>query len=683
MKHKARRTRFSKFFRLRKIKIPRPLRKPLAALLKLASDPAPEVLDEKQQVKCNQRPDWTSWIWLPLIAILSAVGLFLIAYVYSHTRNEGPAKLRMYFYPGLLLMYTPMAVRILVPSTSRAERLILICMSGIICYLIKPLTSPLHFYLYDEFLHWRTANDITASTHLFTPNSLLPVSPYYPGLENVTSAFSMLSGLDVFHTSLILVGICRLLMTLSLFALNEELFQSSRIASIAVIIYMVNAHYIFFDTQYAYESLALPLAIFLLYLMSTHQAMSWLLVRLRAMNTSRLELASSSPAKTKAQYTKLKGERRAMTFMALIVMSAIIFTHHATSFLFLGLIGLWGVIYAYLRITSLKRSHLLWLAFTGVILAIAWVNAPNNPVIPYLTGFLSSIFAKGGKHFTAAVQNGYSTMAWEKNLAQYATYFTILCLPFGWLVLWQRFRTNALAWLMGVTSFGLVAIQGLKTSDNGIQLADRAAVIIYIGVGSVLAIMIAQYWPRRSLNWLHISIIAVFLSLFFMSSYILSGGSGYGSPPTPYVVGADSRSLDVRSIQAAVWMQTYLGSGNRVGTDRTNQLLMATYGNQRIVDSIADHVDIAPAFFSDTLDAPSLAILKQGNLEYLVMDKRLATSPPIVGSYIEKSEPGAFQHFSPVSLNALMKFDAVPKINKVFDDGEIVIFDVRELVHGH
>ncbi len=52
-----------------------------------------------------------------------------------------------------------------------------------VAIVIRALTSPLHFYLYDEFLHWRTENDVIASGHLFTPNSLLPVSPYYPGLE--------------------------------------------------------------------------------------------------------------------------------------------------------------------------------------------------------------------------------------------------------------------------------------------------------------------------------------------------------------------------------------------------------------------------------------------------------------------------------------------------------------------
>ncbi len=71
----------------------------------------------------------------------------------------------------------------------------------------------------------------------------------------------MLSGISPFYASLILIGVARLTMTLTLFAMNEELFQSSRTASIAAAIYMVNPHFLFFDTQYAYKSLALPLAL--------------------------------------------------------------------------------------------------------------------------------------------------------------------------------------------------------------------------------------------------------------------------------------------------------------------------------------------------------------------------------------------------------------------------------------
>ncbi len=660
-----------------------PVRRLLLEPFKRASDPEPEASNSRQQHVLAKRFASINWVWLPLLAVLGALGLLVIAYAYGHTRNEGTARLRTYFYPGIILLFAPTAIRLLTPSVSRAERIILVCIGGMFCYLIKPLTSPLHFYLYDEFLHWLTGNDITASTHFFTPNPLLPVSPYYPGLEIVTSAFRMLSGLDSFNTSLILIGVARLMMTLTLFALNEELFQSARTASIATLLYMINPHYIFFDTQYAYESLALPLALVVLFIMTPYQAMCIQLTRLNALSSSKISLFASSTVRVKTDLKKLRGERRAMSVMALIVLSAVVFTHHATDFFFIALLILWAVIFSFLRLVPIYRSHLLWLAIAGIVLSIAWINAPNNPVVPYLVGFLSSVFNHTGKHFTPIAVNGYSALPWEKNLGQYGTYFTMACIPLGLFCCWQRYRSHALAWMLSITALGLIGTLPLKTSDNGIQLADRASAVLYIPVGSVLAVFIVQFWPIRKLNWIHISLITSVMTALFMAGYILSGGSGYGSPPTPYVVGADSRSIEIDGIQAATWAYTYLGPHKRVGTDRTNQLLMATFGDQRIVVSIADHVDIAPIFFALTLDSDTLTLMKQSRLSYLVIDERMSRAPPVVGSYIEKIEPGAFQHYTPVSLQALTKFDTIPKINKLFDDGSIVIYDVRGLTHAY
>src|SRR5258708_32827594 len=116
-------------------------------------------------------------------------------------------------------------------------------MVGFCLYLIKITASPTYFSMYDEFLHWRTADNIMATGHLFTANSLLPVSAYYPGLEIVTNALSTLSGLNTFYSALLVIGVARLIMILALFLLNEQMMHSSRIASIATLIYMGNPHF--------------------------------------------------------------------------------------------------------------------------------------------------------------------------------------------------------------------------------------------------------------------------------------------------------------------------------------------------------------------------------------------------------------------------------------------------------
>src|SRR5437879_2790920 len=158
--------------------------------------------------------------------------------------------MRAFLYPGLILIFTPAAARLLSPAASRLERVSLLSTVGIACYLVKVLSSPLYFSFYNEFLHWRTADNILSSGHLFNGSTLLPVSAYYPGLEVVTNALSSLGGLDTFSSGLIVIGVARLLIVFILFILNEKLLHSARSASIATLLYMVNPHFLLYDSQF-------------------------------------------------------------------------------------------------------------------------------------------------------------------------------------------------------------------------------------------------------------------------------------------------------------------------------------------------------------------------------------------------------------------------------------------------
>src|SRR5205823_3208057 len=98
--------------------------------------------------------------------------------------------LELFFLPGLLIIFVPNMMRLMAPTPSRFERICLLSVVGICFYLVQLMASPLHFSAFDAFLHWRTADDILRTRHLFSENSLLPVSPYYPGLEIATNALS-------------------------------------------------------------------------------------------------------------------------------------------------------------------------------------------------------------------------------------------------------------------------------------------------------------------------------------------------------------------------------------------------------------------------------------------------------------------------------------------------------------
>ena len=151
--------------------------------------------------------------------------------------------------------------------------------------------------------------------------------------------------------------------------------------------------------------------------------------------------------------------------------------------------------------------------------------------------------------------------------------------------------------------------------------------------------------------------------------------------PGPYQVIADARSLEPEGIQAAQWAATNLHDGGLVATDRINQILMGTYGNQQMATSITDKIDLSSVFLSLQLGPKEMALLRQTHVHYLVVDLRLSQSLPLLGFYYEQTEENAFHYTMPVPITALSKFHHLPNIGRIFDSGDIIIYDVESIYY--
>ncbi|MCA1725635.1 MAG: hypothetical protein LC748_15565, partial [Thermomicrobia bacterium] len=215
------------------------------------------------------QPARESWGWFPALALISAFGLLLVVTAYTCSRFEGrwisPGQALIVWWTGLVVIFLPISARLLSSEPSRRERLATVVTLGLQFFLVEVLSSPIQFVDYDELMHWHTVDSILRYHHLFHQNSLLPVSPLYPGLENVTSALVSLSGISIFHAGVIVLAISRVVFVIALFLLFEEISASPRVAGIATLLYMTNPNFLFFDAQFIYESLALPFAVLVLY----------------------------------------------------------------------------------------------------------------------------------------------------------------------------------------------------------------------------------------------------------------------------------------------------------------------------------------------------------------------------------------------------------------------------------
>jgi len=593
-----------------------------------------------------------------MLALTSALGVLLVSFSYDMSRF-GDLALESLFLPALLLIYVPCLVRLISPAPLRFERIGLLCLVGICFFLVQLMVSPTYISSYDAMLHWMTSDTILRTQHLFGANSLLPVSPYYPGLEIVTNALSTISGLNIFQAGTLVIAIARLLMMMSLYMFYEQVTTSSRMAGIAVMIYMTNPHFLFFDAIFSYETLALPIVTFILYILVRYDALSdkgyrWML---------------------------------SVAWFALVVLTI---THHMTDYVFDGFLALWTIVSLFQISGRSMRRTLIALTLSGFLFSLAYAFLMvGNPVWEYLSSYFKTAFGElqqivagaGAARQLFASHGTAPAPIWDRLFILGSVAFIMLGLPFGLFRLWKQHRPNVLAITLGLAALGYPVTQMFRFTNYGAEITDRAAAFLFIPIAYVLAIIITRYQPTRRYGRSITALITCAIAVMLLGGVLLESGPAYSSLPGPYTVIADGRSVEPIGIQAAQWSLSHLGPDNRVATDRINQVMFGTFGEQRIVSEQEDNVNLAPIFYSSHLDQQTIEILREARIRYIVVDLRLSTALPLLGFYYETGEPGAFHLASPISRADLTKFSAVPQINQVFDDGSILIYDVSALTN--
>ena len=630
--------------------VPKVIRHTVLAGLTRLQEPQPEGLVTRgmQAVK----PE-TGLGRAPVLALTNALGLLVVSIAYYlSVLAYSYLLVEICFYAGLLTMIVPNFLRLVSRAPTRQERIVLLCVLVGYCYFVLFMTSPLYFLGFDENLHWRTAADILRTGHLFHENSILPASPYFPGLEIVTNAVSTVTGLSTFYAGNIVIAIAHLIMILALFLLYEHITCSSRMASIAAIIYIANPQFLFFDRLYNYETLALPLALLTMYIL--------------------------------ARYGNANKNQRWVIGAAWIVLLAITITHHMTTYVFIGLLLLWTGV-SFLRPASRHtRIYLTAIATSGLLLALAYAFLlPGNPVWSYLTDYFGGAFNQLGEILTGNItarslftSSVHAAPIWDRLFMTGSVLLVMLSIPFGLLILLRLQRNNVLAITFGIVALCYPLSEAFRFTSLGTEITDRAGAFLFVPIAYVLTTLITHFWPTRGLNRRAIALMTGIIVVIFVGGVMVGSGPNLSGIPGPYLVSADRRSIEPEGIAVAIWSQAYLGPDNRIAADRPDLILMNSYGHQRMVTRLDDNVDVAPIFYSAQFDNTDIAILQLGQIQYLAIDTRISTALPLVGTYFENDRPTSI-----ISRNALTKFNTVIKINKIFDSGDIVIYDTGAFIH--
>lgn len=598
----------------------------------------------------------SNWLTNALQTCLdSSLGLVVFAIGNTWSRLNYPWA-EAGFWVGLAIFFAPLAYRLFTRGLGRQERLFLVVALGLGLYLFKVLHSPTQFTLTDEILHLRSTENILRTGRLFQYNPLLPVSAYYPGFESALTAFIQMSGLSTFQAGVILVGIARILFTIALFLFYERASSSDYIAGIASVIYTANPFYLFVTVQISYESLALPFAAFILYLLTL---------------------------RNDAVLSKYKS----LDFMFLISALVLIVTHHLTTYMLIVFLCLWlGA--SWLTGSTRKPGGIgvlpVFLVIGGTIV---WLFSVATVTVDYLYPQLRAIIEEtigiiqGGIHARQLFQapSGLVAPIGEQIMAYGAVVLLLVGFVLGLLVIIRRNRQHPLMLALAVAAIGYPVSLGFRFTDL-YPITTRSSEYVFVALAFVIA-MGVNHSSRICYRWWS-RLLMTGLALVVFIGGIAVGWSPWARQPGKYLVASEVRSIEPTSLLTSQWTSEYLGTQVAISADRVSAILLSAYGYQNPVDTINSGLMVPLVYFSSEFGSSELAILCAGQIRYVVVDRRLSTSLPMSGTYFWLDEPYAFQHKTPIAEDALLKFDSVDYLSRIYDAGSIVIYDTQRLDCG-
>jgi hypothetical protein len=603
--------------------------------------------------RLDGRPSATVFIFLLLqtIALLTQV---LAVYMARYGANA-PAQVVSSCAFGLTFASALWALTR--PQLARSVRNAAVVCLGVTTALQWYLRDPLLFRGYDEQQHARTLHDIVSSHGLFQENPLLDVSPRYPGFEALAALFHQL-GLPVMAASITVVLVARLALVLVLCDAVEQLTGSSRAGGLAVAVYACSAHFASWDAQFAYQTLALPLAL----------AAVAFVARARRADDPRILLIGAS-----------------------VCLLAVAFTHHVTSVLTATFLAVWAVVER-----GQPRRRVLFGAMVAVVVSAAW-SAIQWPLLWKYFGPVFTELAHQASGGLLRVPFSNRAMQpvplWEQLLIYYyaaavALIVLAVTLVYARAILRRR-RPGAPhdspRWWQPRTLLVLIAalmpvLVLTRVLPGFIEISDRLNTFLFLPLSLLVADCVVR-WSRSQPGPLNRRLRALTLVLatgVFVGGYLLGSGGYFGRLPGGYLPGGESRSIDSETIAAVRWAGDALPSGSRVAADRMSAAVLSSEAGLWPVLA-QDKQAITWLYSADYWGSDQHKIVRDLRLRYLYVDRRLADGLPLVGVYFFVGESELPQL---LTLDELTKFDDVPGVQVVYRHGPVTIYDLSGLGYG-
>lgn len=605
----------------------------------------------------------------PLITLLAGLGLLGVGLANSLAYTQ-PGAAAWVWWIGLGVIFLPAVMRVVATDATHAERVTILVVVGVSLYAHKLIRSPGDFIFYDELLHVRTLEDILVSGRLFVRNPLLPVSSTFPTLEVVTAVLIRLTGLDIVTAGVLVVGAARVALVLGLYAFFKLAAGDDRTAALGGLIYASNPQFHFFDSQYAYESLALGFIALVFWALATRKT------------------------------PQIPARAISVGLVVLLGVVSLVTTHHLSTYSFMGLLVVWMLVERFTRLPDQRRSLVMVVLFV-VLASLAWLIYVAPLTLTYLADNAADMVSgmveimQGQDEARELFSSGTTAPPIAERVTTYVALLLLgAAMGVGLLdTLFTAARRDPLRLFIAAAALAYPLSQVTRLTQGGLDIAARLAAFTYIpfALGAalgVIALLEGRVWAypvvkrlrfgnglQRVVTRSLVFVVPPLLLVAFYGNVIL----GLPQPvrlPGEYLPAADIRTIDDEAVEAARRVAVLHETPVNIAGDRIHTLLMGVYGRQTPITASFESLNVPALFRSDVVGPDERFVLDEGDVAYLVVDERITSGLPLYGFYFEVNE-GVYEE--PISLDVLRKFEDVPGIHRVFDSGNVTLYDTRAL----
>lgn len=625
------------------------------------------------------------------VVAIVGVGLLMVGVGDALGRTSHQSPVVPLFLAGLSFIFAPCAWRLTGTAATRNERIWVSVILGLALLASYVFRSPLIFDNFDEMAHSATLTRLLDSRALFQPNVILPVSPYYPGIQLVTVTTRWLTGLPLHLDQVVVLVLARIVLVLCVFLLVERACHSPRAGGIGVLVYAANPEFYSLGAQYGYQTLALTFAVAAVYLLF-------------------VSVDATQP------------KRGRLFALALISIAGMVVSHHVTAWLTIGFLVVWAAGLRFIidppgrpatattasqilatedvarsragmasrdevRARRKEQSRIVGLAaLVGVLLGGVWVAFLGH----VLTGYIDPIIQAGARGTTAMLRQlhgdrklfensaGGGTPHWESVLilASVVFFCLIILISLYAVVKKKSVRGGRLRYLPAVIAAAYPFAMLSNLSSAAKEIGPRTTTFIFFGVAVVVGGWLAGrlLTQRRVIERMATIGIAV---ICFLGSTLYGGGPLPLLVNGPYIVGAHERSLGAPSLALADWVSAHLPAGSHVAVDRDNAGLLNDFGQVVPVTPLNGAGNPAPLFFDQQVTPSDISLIRKYDIRYIVTDTRLTEGLPLFGAYIAAGETG---HPTRLTAEELEKFNSTRGVHRIYDNGAIQVYDLSRLL---